>query len=294
MSSQKNATTPILKVIPPGFQRILKYTMHVAKIPGLNRDGYDITLVHGIAAAAATWITLIRFLMPHARNILVFDMPGHGLSADPIPPFSCEDAYEAVSACLLKNLDPSNPNLLIGNSLGGGFSIKFAKDYPDLIQRLVLISPAGAPFPGTVSEVLDMFLPKDIKEAIFGLKKAFAFPTKKAYLLAPVLLHYSARPGFRSLMHSIKEIDSNPESRLKSLMFTPEDLADFHTQSLLIWGQRDKVLPSQMRDYFDAHLPNSTTRLFPSNFGHCPQFEQPMELATYIMEWLNSSADNMT
>ncbi len=290
MFSLKFATSPVLNVLPPGFQRILNYTMHVVKLPGLKRDGYDITLIHGIAAAAATWLPLIRYLLPHARNILVFDLPGHGLSADPIPPFSCEDAYNAVSTCLIKNLNPSHPNLLIGNSLGGAFSLKFAKDNPDLIQKLVLISPAGAPFPTSAGDVIDMFMPNDIQQAVLGIKKVFAFPTKKAYLLAPALLGYSARPGFKSLIHSIKEFDSNPESAIRSLLFTPKDLADFQTQSLFIWGQRDKVLPPQMRDFFDEHLNNSTTRLFPSNFGHCPQFEQPFELASYIMDWLNDSA----
>ena len=290
MSAAKFATSPILKVLPPGFQRILNYTMHVAKIPGLKHDGYDITFIHGIAAAAATWMPLIRHLIPHARKIIAFDMPGHGLSADPIPPFSCEDAYNAVCECLIKNLDPTHRNLIVANSLGGGFALKFALENPNLVQRLVLISPAGAPFPTTAHELIDWFEPSNLEEAANGLKKVFAFPTKKAYLLTPVLRYYSARPGFKSLMKSIKEIDSNPDCNLRALLYSPQELADFHTPTLLIWGDRDMILPRQMRDFFDAHLPDSTTRLFPSNFGHCPQFEQPAELAYYISDWLNTSA----
>ena len=277
--------TPILKKMLPGFQRINDKTMHVVKLPGLNPQGDNIALLHGVAASASSWLPLVKALLPIAKSFLLFDLPGHGLSPSAPKQFNCMDAYRCAESCLLKNLDPEDPNLIIGNSLGGAFTVKFCMEHPDYAARCVLISPAGAPFPGSAREIISPFLAKSLADARQIVEHVWTNPPKVAYLLAPLIRMTTAQPGFISLMESIMKIDEDPNGELAQMLFTQNQLADFKTPALFIWGKKDRILPSQMCAYYDAHLPDSVTRYFPDNLGHCPQFEAPKEIADEIMTW---------
>ncbi|MBQ9242616.1 MAG: alpha/beta hydrolase [Proteobacteria bacterium] len=279
-------TSPILKTLPPGFQRIHDRTLHVAKFPGMNPNGYTIALIHGIAASAATWLPVIRNLMPAASGFLVFDMPGHGLSPAPKPPFSCIDAYECTRACLLNNLRKDKKNLIIGNSLGGSFALKFTLENADIVSRCALISPAGAPFPVSAHAVIDRFLPHSLAQANKIIDDVWIRPTLGARMIAPLLLHTATQPGFISMMKSITDIDDVQDCPLKSWLFTPEELDTLQTPACLIWGGLDRILPREMRDYFDTYLPQNVDRFFPDDFGHSPQLDTPKRLAKILLEWL--------
>lgn len=281
-------TTATLSPVPPGFVRFKDKLIHAVRIPGITPSGLHIALLHGIAATASSWLPLMRYLIPIAREFIVVDLPGHGLSPAPNPPFSCFDAYECAEYSLLQLLDPDSNNLVIGNSLGGAFALKFALDNPDFVSKCVLISPAGTPFPNSAREVIEPFYKDTLVDAIHIIEKIWVHPTIKARLLAPAIHHTMIQPSFKSLMESIMDIDDHPDSPLAKLIFTQEKLQSFRTPTLFIWGQNDHILPHPMRDAFDAALPDSTTRLFPREYGHCPQFEHPESLARHICDWLDS------
>ena len=257
MKTMKFATTPILKHLPPGFQRICDKTIHVASIPGLNPKGPVVILLHGIAASAASWLPLIKSLTFFAKKFLVMDLPGHGLSPDSIPPFTVKDASEIVKTCLIHNLDPLCDNMLIGNSLGGAFAVRFCSECPEFIHSCVLISPAGAPFPNTAKSVIDPFCAKTIGDACKIIESVWVDPTPVSYMLAPVLLHTMSQPGYLSLMDSIMDIDTHPDGETAQMLPTPEMLSAFQPRTLLIWGQKDAILPHEMCEFFDKYLPFS-------------------------------------
>jgi pimeloyl-ACP methyl ester carboxylesterase len=45
--------------------------------------------------------------------------------------------------------------------------------------------------------------------------------------------------------------------------------------TLLIWGQREKLLPYEGLEYFRAHLPQGAEIDEAEGFGHMPQVEHP-------------------
>ncbi len=286
--NQSYGVSPVLKKMIPGLQRINGLTLHVLKFPGLNAHGDHIALLHGIAGSASSWLPLVKSLMPIAKSFLLFDLPGHGLSPAAPDNFSCLDAYRCAESCLLKNLDPEDPNLIIGNSLGGGFAFKFCMEHPDFSARCVLISPAGAPFPNSAAEVISPFLAKSMADAKKIVDLVWTNPPRLAYLLAPMLRFTTAQPCFISMMQSIMKVDEEPDGELAHWLFKKEQLASFKTPSLLIWGKKDKILPNEMRAFFDENLPDSVARFFPDNLGHCPHFESPKMIADEIIRWRQS------
>ncbi|MBQ9816578.1 MAG: alpha/beta hydrolase [Proteobacteria bacterium] len=260
--------------------------MHVARIPGLNSKGPHVALVNGLVASTVTWMTLVKAMLGTAKDFLVFDLPSHGLSPNPMGQFTCYDAYKCVKTCLLKNLDPDDNNLIIGNSLGGAFTVRFACECPDYANKNVLISPAGAPFPTSAHDVVDLFNVSDLKGVKKIIDRIWVHPKTTTYTLAPFMLHTLKSRGFHSLLKSITDIDDDPQSPTKELIFTPQMLQNIPNPTLLIWGKEDHVLPHKMCEFFDTHLPAQATRIFPDTFGHSPQLEEPEKLAEIIDDWL--------
>src|SRR6478609_7929025 len=105
--------------------------------------GDPVMFINGISAPGIGMAPLAGRLPGH-RHLLI-DLPGHGLS----PPYLWQGApvrEQAVNviAGLLDGLDIDQVTL-VGNSLGGLFSLWFALDRPSRVARVVLVGqPAGA------------------------------------------------------------------------------------------------------------------------------------------------------
>lgn len=96
-----------------------------------------VLLVHGFEDDNALWTPLIDMLTARGRSVLVFDLPGHGLSdeIDDAAP-AAPDAVAAVARAL------GPIDAIVGHSLGGWAAAQAVANGLD-VRRLVLI---GAPF----------------------------------------------------------------------------------------------------------------------------------------------------
>ena len=102
--------------------------------------GPTLLLVHGLGGSAITWDAVGPGLTRFGRT-LALDLPGFGLS----PPAGDWTLESLARAVIDFTDDLAAPVTLIGNSLGGLISIMIASDRPDLVERLVLVSPATPP-----------------------------------------------------------------------------------------------------------------------------------------------------
>ncbi len=270
-----------MKLIPFGFRHIQNKLVYVSHIKGKNPHGPAITFIHGLAATSITWNPLIHELQNRASRFIVFDLLGHGLSrAD--APLSFKEVYESARDLLIREIEPGERTILIGNSLGGAFAMKIAMDHPTLIDKAILISPAGAPFPTSAYDVLARFLPKNISEAKQILHAIFVKHSLKFDLLSPAILASTSTRAFHSLIKSMLEYDTDPDSEVRKMIFKPEDLQNCKVPIQFIWGKKDAVLPEGMRQFFDANLPPTCERIYPEDFGHCPQIEMASALAPML------------
>jgi len=224
---------------------------------------------------------LIDELRHRASHFIIFDLPGHGLSRAKAP-LNFKEVYEIARDTLIREIEPGERTILIGNSLGGAFTMKVAMDHPNLIDKAILISPAGAPFPTTAYDVLARFLPKDLNEARQVLRTIYVNHSFKINLLAPAILASTSTLAFHSLIKSMLEYDTDPDSEIRKMIFKPEDLQNCKTPIQFIWGKKDAVLPDEMRQFYDKYLPESCERIYPEEFGHCPQMEMASALASLI------------
>jgi pimeloyl-ACP methyl ester carboxylesterase len=102
----------------------------------------DDTLVflHGLANYAPVWKHQVAGLSKHHRCIAI-DLPGNGLSSRGDYPYSMFFYAECVVR-FLEKMDLKKV-VLCGHSMGGQIALIVALRYPHLLERLVLIAPAG-------------------------------------------------------------------------------------------------------------------------------------------------------
>ncbi len=103
-------------------------------------SGEPVLLIHGLGGSRRTWREVVGSLAA-GHTVIAPDLPGHGESDAPAGDYSL-GAHATALRDLLVGLGHSRATV-VGHSLGGGIALQFAHQFPDRIDRLVLISSGG-------------------------------------------------------------------------------------------------------------------------------------------------------
>src|SRR3954447_449226 len=108
---------------------------------GAESGGPVVVLLHGLAGSSSTWLPVMPLLGAHAHMIAP-DLLGHGRSAKPGGGDYSLGAHAAGLRDLLVALGLDRATV-IGHSFGGGVAMQFAYQFPELVERLVLVANGG-------------------------------------------------------------------------------------------------------------------------------------------------------
>ena len=116
-------------------------TLHGHSITFLQEGaGPVVLLIHGIAGSLGHWRSVVD---PLARNatVIAVDLPGHGASS----PAGGDYSLGSLAAGLRDLLTALGHDraTLVGHSLGGGIAMQFSYQFPEMTERLVLVSSGG-------------------------------------------------------------------------------------------------------------------------------------------------------
>src|SRR5262249_2614828 len=103
-------------------------------------EGPLLLLVHGMAGTARNWDAVIEPLALH-NPVIAPDFPGHGESAPGGGDYSLGSLASGLRDLML-TLGHERATL-VGHSLGGGVAMQFAYQFPEMVERLVLVSSGG-------------------------------------------------------------------------------------------------------------------------------------------------------
>ena len=101
---------------------------------------HSLLLIHGMAGTARNWETVIEPLALH-NTVVAPDFPGHGNSAPGGGDYSLGSLASGLRD-LMVALGHDRATL-VGHSLGGGVALQFAYQFPEMVERLVLVSSGG-------------------------------------------------------------------------------------------------------------------------------------------------------
>jgi pimeloyl-ACP methyl ester carboxylesterase len=104
--------------------------------------GSPIVLVHAIHAAASSFeMRNIFEPLSQQHTVYAVDQLGFGKSERPTVPYSAPLYVDLLTDFLAEVV--GQPATLVGSSLGAAYAVAVARARPDLVERLVLISPTG-------------------------------------------------------------------------------------------------------------------------------------------------------
>ena len=103
-------------------------------------EGKPLILLHGLGGDAREWILQTPYFSKF-YGVIAVDLPGHGSSTMPSRTYSLKDHAKAILD-LVNELRLEKINLL-GNSMGGMVSVEFGINYPNRLDKLVLVSTAA-------------------------------------------------------------------------------------------------------------------------------------------------------
>jgi len=104
--------------------------------------GFPIIILHGVLGSLDNWQTIARKMseLPSAPfKTYIIDQRNHGKS-----PHTDDFSYNLLSSDLLEFFKQQNITKahLIGHSMGGKTAMKFALDYPQMVEKLIVVDIA--------------------------------------------------------------------------------------------------------------------------------------------------------
>src|SRR6201997_2687364 len=103
-------------------------------------DGPPLVLIHGMVNSSRHW-EQVALRLADRYTVIAPDLIGHGDSATPRGDYSL-GAHAAVIRDLLAAIGVDRATV-VGHSLGGGVAMQFFYQFPQRVERLVLVSSGG-------------------------------------------------------------------------------------------------------------------------------------------------------
>ncbi len=254
--------------------------------------GPVLLLVHGMGGNFRNWESVIGPLARH-HTVIAPDLPGHGESETGHGDYSL-GAFASTLRDLLLTLGHERATL-VGHSLGGGVAMQFGDPFPEMVERLVLVSSGGlgpevspvlraATLPGAglfiqATAALGQHVVPPLAQ---GLERIGLRPNAD---VAEVVCGYGSlsdddrRAAFLATVRGVIGPQGQRVSAGQRLL-----LAE-NIPVLIIWGERDRIIPASHGAQAQRQLPHSRLEIF-DNVGHIPQIEVPLRFVECLDRFL--------
>ena len=271
---------------------------HEAEIAGASISYVDIgegddppvVLIHGLGGQWRNWFENIPALAQE-RRVVAPDLPGFGNSEMPAEEISVS-GYARVVAELCEHLGLGSV-VAVGNSMGGFVAAELAVAFPERVARLVLVDAAGM-VPAAKERrrsvaalELTGFLGARLAASYRALaarprlrRLALGMVAYRPDLLKPDLvlegLLTPITPAYRPMLHAI----------LGYLSWDwAERLREVRCPTLVIWGDRDAIIPVGHGDKYARLIPGARSLVLVDT-GHIPMVERPQPFNRALLEFL--------
>ena len=258
-------------------------------------QGPVLLLLHGIAGSSRSWIPAMQ-LLQRDYTVLAPDFLGHGESAKPLGDYSLGNHASTMRDFLhLLGIDRAT---VVGQSFGGGVAMQFAYQFPERCERLVLVDAGGLgrevswvlrlltlPAAEYVMPVVFPSFVRDWGNAVSkflhdrGIRSARAAEMWRSY---GSLTEPENRQAFVRTMRAVIDPGGQSVSAIDRLYLAAP------LPTLIVWGDRDRIIP--LVHAYKAHeaLPNSRLEVM-EGVGHFPQVEEPVRFVEILVDFLRTT-----
>lgn len=286
----------------------IRYTYFRSSL-NLSPEPYPpLILLHGFGAAIEHWRNNIPTLAQQ-HTVYALDLLGFGGSRKAATDYSvylwAELVYDFWQTFI------GEPVILVGNSIGSLVCLTAADNYPNMVIGIVMLSLPDI-------SLRQEMIPRWLQPVVTIVENLVASP-----LLFKGLLKIIRRPSIMRLLIGLAYEDSSAitDELVEIIMIPAYDEGASRTlcslvqgaqnpnfapstksiipkltiPMLLIWGSKDRLIPSSLAPIF-AKLNSRITSIELDKIGHCPHDECPEQFNSILLNWstaLNSKSVNL-
>ena len=242
-------------------------------------------LIHGYTASVYVWKTAAPMLAEAGFHVIAIDLLGFGYSEKPSWfDYSIQSQARMVSRFM--NRLGIGRATLVGSSYGGAVALNLTLDNPESVEKLVLVDAVCNDEPKN-HPVLKLAAIPGIGEALtpFLCDSKFFMKVRMQGTLAKANHAMITRDRIESIIRPLHAADGHRSVLATSRNWRAQRLErDAHLinqQTLIIWGEEDKVIPIKNGYMLHEEILNSRFVIL-KNCGHVPQ-EEKSEIFTALV-----------
>jgi pimeloyl-ACP methyl ester carboxylesterase len=255
-------------------------------------EAQPLVFVHGLSGSWQNWLEQLPVFAAE-RRVITFDLPGFGYSPMPAEKLSIS-GYARLLDRLLAQLGV-DAAAVVGNSMGGFIGAELAIAFPQRVERLVLVSAAGLStheHPGSVRVLPAMRRAERVLMAsgAWAASKSDAVarrarlrdaalgvvvrrPGRLPAALAAEQIRGAGKPGFVQGLEAVLDYEIR------------ERLGEIACPTLIVWGEKDRLINVHDADVFAELIPNSRKVVF-DDTGHMAMLEHPERFNPLLSDFL--------
>lgn len=259
-------------------------SLHYVTMNGNLSKGPDIVVIHGLSSQSADFALMAKGIRSISHSAIFVDLPAHGKTTIPLPDSESFDDLITKFAQLVHSLLKDQKYILIGHSMGGYTSMRFASLYPLQVSALILISPAGAPkLSQDITHIKQQFNPTSYQDASWSIDNIFSKTGSIPCFVRPLLIiglrSWAKNPAVHDIISRIRPTDCINEIDAGNMKGIPR---------LLIWGNDEGLLCVRHFEYLKGILAGDELRVVElEDTGHMAPSECPNVLEKEMKAFLN-------
>ncbi len=249
-------------------------------------------LIHGFASSTLVWSKVFLKLAEAGYRVIAVDMLGYGYSAKPRNGEYTIAGQAKLLARLLDHLGIPRA-IFVGSSYGGAVAATCALDYPDRVEKLILVGPVNnnRPLEFTLMRLFGSPVFGDVvSPLLIGSRRLLRRRMKRVYDRHSWVLderrvdarHLPLRAAGtqRAIIRTVRSWDAERISRDAHLITQP---------TLLLWGENDLDIPLADGERLHAEIAGSRLIVF-LNCGHIPHEEYPEAFTNVVSDFCKAQS----
>lgn len=270
-----------------------------ARSPQVAPEAIPILLIHGFGSSLRQWTNNIGPLS-QAHPVYVLDLLGFGASEKAATTYNVDYWAQQIHQFWAQFL--RCPVIVVGHSLGALVAATVAATYPEIVDSVILMtlpatrqdiisSPVAQKILGRIEQVA--ILPPTVR-AIFAVARQPRFirrALRSIYvrsddvtdeLVEQFVAPTRDRGAAQTLCRLTQAATDTDYSQSRTKLLT--QLASTHP-TLMLWGERDRIIPFQQGLELHRQFPNITWHPVP-NAGHCLYDEKADYVNQTMLSWI--------
>lgn len=248
----------------------------------IQGEGTPLVILHGLFGMLDNWKSLGTQLSESFQVHLV-DERNHGRS-----PHYAEHTYEAMASDLKEYFDEHNLSKahIMGHSMGGKTAMRFALDYPEYVDRLIVVDIGPQFYPVHHREIIDALLGVDLnevssrREAEEQLAKGIEVPATRQFLLKNLYWIEKEKLAWRFNLHGLNDQIAHVGEALRHG-------EHYEGPTLFIAGGNSDYINAGAFAHIQEHFSNAEVETI-QGAGHWVHAEKPKELLTEVLQFLTN------